>query len=73
LLPVDFFGIVNLICDKFQPFVCVLLQSTVKAGPITNVALASIGDYFENQAILVTIDEYLFYFLDVAALLALLP
>ena len=75
LFTVDFFWVIDPFCDEFQLVVCVILrlQCTVKTGPITNVALPGIDGYFENQAVLVAIDQYLFYFLEVAALLAFLP
>lgn len=62
-LLVDFFRIEDLLCDEIQLFVSVFLQCPIETGLITDVALAGIDGYFENQAILVTIDEYLLYFL----------
>ncbi len=70
---VDFFWVVDFFCDKIELFAAVFLQRTVKTGLVTYVALAGIDGYFKDQAVLVTIDEYLFHFLDVAAFFAFLP
>ena len=73
LLFIDFFRIIDLFCLKFQLFIGALVQYPVKTGLVTDMTLAGIDGYFENQAVLVAINEYLFHFLEMAAFLALLP
>ena len=70
---VGFLRIVGLFCDKYELSAVFLLQCPVKAGLVADVALAGIDGYFQNQAVLVAIYEYLLYSLEVAALLAFLP
>ena len=70
---VNFFWVVNLFCDKYQLFVAVLHQCTVKTGLVARVALAGIDGYLEDETVLVAIDEYLFYFLKMAAFFAFFP
>ena len=70
---VDFFGVVNLLCDKFEFHPGICPDGAVKAGLIADVALAGVDGHFQNQAILVAIDEYLFDFLAVAAFFAFFP
>jgi len=47
--------------------------NTVEAGLVADVALAGVNGYFEDEAVLVAIDEYLFYLLKMAALFTLFP
>jgi hypothetical protein len=70
---VSFAGVVNFFCDKFELFAAALLQRPVETGLVAYVALASINGYFQKQAILVAIDEYLLYFLGVSAFFAFFP
>ena len=73
LLFVSFCGVVDLFSDEFQLLIGVFLKCPVEAGLIADMALAGIYGDFENQTILIAVDEYLFHPLEMAALLALLP
>jgi hypothetical protein len=70
---VSFLGIKDLLCDIFKVFVTAGLQGPVKAGLVSDVTLAGVDGHFEDDTVLVTIHEYFFYFLNVAAFLAFLP
>ncbi len=70
---VNFLGVIDLLCDKLQLFVTAGLQCPVKAGLVSDVALAGVDGHFKDNAILVAIHEYLFYFLNVSAFFAFLP
>jgi len=73
LLFVSLFWIIDLFCDKFQLFAAASFQRPVKAGFVAHMTLAGIDSQFQYQAVLVTIDQYLFDLLDVATFLALFP
>jgi hypothetical protein len=70
---VSFFGVVDLFCDKFKLFTAAFFQCAVETGLVADVTLAGIDGYFEEEAILVTINEYLLYFLGMSAFFAFFP
>ena len=65
--------IIYLFSDEFQPFRAFLYHGAVEAGLVADMALSGIDGDFQQKAILVAIDEYLMYFLDMTAFFALLP
>jgi len=73
LFLVDFFGVVNLFCNKLKHVSGPLFQPAVEAGLITRVTLAGIYAHFEEKAILVAIDKYLLDLLKMAAFFTLFP
>ena len=73
LYSVNFFGVVDFFCDKFELFAAAFLQGPVKTGLVACVALAGVNSYFENKAVLVAIDKYLLYFLEVPTFLTFFP
>jgi hypothetical protein len=70
---IGLFRVVDLFCNKLKLLCGIGSQRPVKTGLVADVALAGVDGHFQNQAILVTIDEYLFDFLPVAAFFAFFP
>ena len=70
---VGFSGVVNFFCDKIEFVADFFFQCAVETGLVADVTLASVNGYFQEEAILVTIDEYLLYFLEVSAFFAFFP
>lgn len=70
---VGFFWVVHLFSDEFKLLIGVFLKCPVEAGLVADVALSGVHGDFQNQTILVAINEDLFDFLEVTALLTFLP
>lgn len=66
LLAVNLIWVEDLFGDKFELFRSPFFQSAVETGLVADVALARIDGNFEDDAILVAIDEDLADLLDVA-------
>ena len=73
LLFVGFFGVVDLFSDKFEFIAAVFFQRPVETGLVAHVTLPGVDGYFQKQAVLVTVNEYLLYFLEMSALFAFFP
>ena len=69
LLAVGFFGVEDLLGDEFQPCRIVFLDRTIEAGLVPDMALAGIDLYFQDQAVLIAVNEDLPDLLDMTALL----
>ena len=72
-LLINLVRVVDFFRNEFKFILGIIPQRPIKARFISNVALALLNGYFENEAILVAIDEYLPHFLDVSAFFALFP
>jgi len=70
---VSFLGVVDLLCDKLELVFTARFECAVKARLVSDVTLSGIDADLKHNTILVTVDKYLLYLLDMSGLFSLFP